>query len=55
MTREEEKRQMDLYGITTEQKTVFHYMGHTYDHLTDALNYARIDCDRRKAAGELES
>jgi hypothetical protein len=55
MTKEEEKQQMDLYGITTEQKTVFHYRGYRYDHLTDALNYARIDSDRRKAEGERES
>jgi hypothetical protein len=55
MTPEEAKRQMDLYEITTEQRTVFHYMGYTYDHLTDALNYARINSDRRQGAGEPES
>jgi hypothetical protein len=52
MIEEEEKEQMDLYGITTEQKAVFHYMGYTYDHLADALKFARIDRGRRKAAGE---
>jgi len=52
---EEEKQQLDLYGITMEEKTVFHYRSYTYDRLTDALNYARIDSDRRKAASEPRS
>lgn len=49
---EDEKKLMKQYGITTEQKIVYHYLGFRYDRLTDALNYAGIDQERRSAQGE---
>lgn len=30
-------------GITSEQKTIYSYKGHTYDNIKDAINYAKID------------
>ena len=38
---DEEKKLMDQYEITCETKTIFHYRGHRYDRLDDALNYAK--------------
>ena len=38
---DEEKQLMDQYEITYESKTIFHYRGHSYDRLDDALNYAK--------------
>ena len=49
---EEEKELMERYGITAEQKTVYHYLSFRYDHLNDALSYARIDQQQRAAEGE---
>jgi hypothetical protein len=49
---EEENELMKRYGITAEQKTVYHYMNFRYDHLNDALNYARIDQERTATEGK---
>lgn len=38
---DEEKQLMDQYGVTCETKTIFHYRGHRYDRLDDALNFAK--------------
>ena len=38
---DEEKRAMDQFGITCEKKTIFHFQGHRYERLNDALNYAK--------------
>ncbi len=38
---DEEKRDMEQFGITSETKTIFHFKGHKYDRLDDALNYAK--------------
>jgi hypothetical protein len=29
-------------GVTVTQRSVYHYNGHTYDNLSDALNYAEL-------------
>jgi hypothetical protein len=40
---EEEKELMKRYDITVEQKSVYTYKGYKYEHLKDALNYAKLD------------
>ena len=45
---EEEKELAKLYGITVEHKTVYLYQGHRYERLNDALNYAKLDTERRQ-------
>ena len=42
---EEEKELMNRYGITVEQKSVYTYKAYKYEHLKDALNYAKLDVD----------
>ena len=37
----DDKKLMEEFGITAEAKTVFHYDGHRYERLSDALNYAK--------------
>jgi ribosome maturation protein Sdo1 len=39
---EEEKEMMKRFGITVEQKSVYTYKGYKYEHLKDALNYAKV-------------
>ena len=34
---------MKRYGITVEQKSVYTFKGYKYEHLKDALNYAKLD------------
>jgi hypothetical protein len=48
---EEEKKLMEQYGITCEQRTVYFYQGYQYANLKDALNYARIDKERLSLPG----
>ena len=36
----EEQQLMDQFGITCEQKLTFHFQGHRYARLEDALRYA---------------
>jgi len=38
---DEDKRVMEEFGITSETKMVFHFEGHRYDRLSDAVNYAK--------------
>jgi hypothetical protein len=38
---DEEKQTMQQYGITHETKTIFHFEGHKYERLSDAINYAK--------------
>ena len=33
---------MAQYGITAEDKVLFHYDGHRYERLADAVNYAKL-------------
>jgi len=35
---------MKEYGITCVNKAVYSYKQHHYDRLSDAVNYAQIDC-----------
>lgn len=44
---EEEQKLMDQYGITSQQKIVYHYNGHNYDNLKDAISFAKIDTQRK--------
>jgi protein-S-isoprenylcysteine O-methyltransferase Ste14 len=37
---------MERYGIQAETKTVYHYKGHTYEHLEHAIRYAKIEKER---------
>jgi hypothetical protein len=39
---EEDLMLMHQHGITSEQKTVYHYRGYAYARLVDAVNYAVI-------------
>lgn len=38
---EKDANLMAKYGITSEQKMVYHYKNHKYDKLEDAINYAK--------------
>lgn len=40
---DEEKQLMNQFEITYETKTIFHFRGHRYERLKDALNYAKKD------------
>lgn len=40
---EEDKTLMAQYGITSESKLMYSYKQHRYEHLEDAVNYARVD------------
>jgi len=37
---DEEKIAMDQFGITCKKKMIFHFQGHRYERLEDALTYA---------------
>ena len=37
----EEDETMERYGITRETNTTFHFAGHKYQRLEDAVNYAK--------------
>jgi len=39
---------MQLYAITSEEKTVYRYMDFKYDKLDDALVFAKIDTKRER-------
>ena len=45
---EEEKEQVTRFGIEVKQKSVYTYNGYEYDRLSDALNYAKIEEERRQ-------
>jgi hypothetical protein len=47
---EEDRKLMEHYGIVAQQKTLYLYKGHKYDHLKDALSYAKIDAGRTDAS-----
>ena len=47
MTEEEKKSAMARHGITSKASTVYHYEGHSYHSLTDALNYAELIAARK--------
>lgn len=37
---------MERYGITCEQKSIYHYKKYQYGNLQDAINFAKLDGDR---------
>jgi len=45
---EHDKELMAQYGITAETKLLFHYDGHRYEKLADAVNYAKAQSARAK-------
>lgn len=42
---------MTEYGVTSQTKTLYSYKQHTYEHLKDALSYAKIDNNRHQKDG----
>jgi len=38
---EEESKTMDRYGVTQKTNITFHFAGHKYQRLEDAVNYAK--------------
>ena len=40
---EKDNELAEKLGITSKQKTIYLYNGHTYDNIKDAINYAKID------------
>jgi hypothetical protein len=45
---EPERKLMQQYAITSEEKRVYHYMDFKYDRLDDALPFAKIDTKLKK-------
>lgn len=43
---EDKENLMNQYGITSEQRTVYHFKNFKYDNFKDALVYARIESER---------
>jgi hypothetical protein len=37
---DEDRLTMEKHGITSENKVIYHFQGHRYDRLSDAVNYA---------------
>lgn len=44
----DEKKLMEEFGITAESKTIFHFDGHRYERLSDAVNYAKTKARPRQ-------
>ncbi len=42
-----EKIQMEKFGITRTTQSTYHYGKHRYSKLSDAINYAKIDTERK--------
>ena len=42
---EKDNELAEKLGITSKQKTIYLYKGHTYDNIKDAINYAEIDTE----------
>ena len=47
MPTEDQRAQMQKYGIVESEKPQFTYRGYVYDRLKDALEFARIDTQRK--------
>lgn len=47
---EAEKELMKRFGITVEQRRVYTYKDYKYNHLKDALNYAKVVDAAHKAS-----
>lgn len=48
----EEDKAMERYGITRQTNTTFHFAGHKYQRLEDALNYAKKNQHLLRPASE---
>lgn len=48
---EEEQQLMEQYGITVEQKYVYTYGNYKYEHLEEAVNYARAQVNFEPESG----
>lgn len=48
---EQDKKLMAEYGITAENKVIFHYGCYRYERLADAVNYARTQEAMHTAKG----
>ncbi|MBK79601.1 MAG: hypothetical protein CMQ43_01605 [Gammaproteobacteria bacterium] len=46
-----DQKLMAKHGITAEEKVVFHYGGHRYERLADAVNFAETQEARSGAKG----
>lgn len=46
---EEDKKVMEKYGITHEQRTVFFWKDYKYERLVDAVNYAKLASVKTKS------
>lgn len=51
---EEENKLMEIYGITTEAKTVYLYDKYKYDKLSDAVQYAKINMKNSHLRGAFD-
>ena len=47
---QDENQNMNHYGITSEQRTIYRFRGIAYDRLQDAINYAKIVTDRESSS-----
>ena len=50
---EEEDELMKRYGIALELRSVYIYQDYKYAHLKDAVNYAKIEAERRDQESEI--
>lgn len=48
---EHDQKLMAELGITAEDKVIFHYRGHRYERLADAVNFARAQEISANATG----
>ena len=48
----EEDQAKEKYGITQETETTFHFAGHKYQRLDDAIAYAKTHQHLRNAAND---
>ncbi len=49
---EEDEMLMNEYGITRTTKNIYHYKDYSYEKLSDAHNYAKIDSTRAKISSQ---
>jgi len=49
---DQELKEMERFGITSETKTIFHFQGSKYERLSDAVNYAKIVFEAQSQSNE---
>jgi hypothetical protein len=47
-----DKDLMAQYNIKAETRTLFYSEGYKYDNLKDALSYAKLSIERKRASGD---